>query len=91
MKFEEYLKKKEEQIQARETNLDEKMKSGVGLPKRPIEILVQEELAECLQKWQKRGIPTFKLIQEVQKTSWAKQTLGVYKKIMQVRVESNLE
>jgi len=40
MKFEEYLKKKEEQIQAREASLDEKIKSGVGLPKRSIDSLV---------------------------------------------------
>lgn len=82
MKFEEYLKKKEEQIKGREVTLDEKIKSGVGLPKRPIDSLVQDELKECLEKWQKRGIPMFKLIQELQKTSWAKQTLGVYKKAM---------
>ena len=32
----------------------------------------------------------FKLLMELQKTSWAKQTMAVYKKVTEIRLEGNL-
>ena len=90
LKFEKYLKDKEEHINKKEEDVDQRIKSGVGMPKRPIESLVQEELQDCLAKWQKRGVPTFKLLAEIQKTSWGKQTIGAYRHSLIIRKQAIL-
>ena len=88
LKFEKYLQHKEEQINKKEEDVDQLIKSGQGMPKRPIESLVQEELKECLTKWQRRGVPTFKLMVEIQKSSWGKQTIGAYKHTLIIRKDA---
>lgn len=79
LKFEEHLKAKQEKLEKKESDVDKKISEGQGLPKKSIEILVREEFKDCLAKWQKRGIPQMKLLMELDKTSWGKQTKGAFK------------
>lgn len=57
LKYESYLKAKEEQLTKKENDVEERIKSGQGLPKKSIESLIIDEYKQCLASWQKRGIP----------------------------------
>jgi len=51
IKFETYLLAKQEQLTKKENEVEKRIKSGLGLPKRSIESLILDEYRQCLASW----------------------------------------